>query len=119
MKTDKLEKQVKTILKAVNNNVEKCVDILKEESPKLCKEILSWEGVISFIPFILAVIGMALFTTYAFLIKGWWYFLLVGSGICFFICCVRMIWLKALIAPRLFLIEYIKKFIPKKEPDYN
>ncbi len=113
------DKCIKDVLESVNNNAEKCVEMLKKESPILVKEILRWELVSTLIPFVLLIMCSILFTIFSIQLRGWWYFLLIGSVLFSAFSFNFCGWLKVWVAPRLFLIEYVKKFIPKKPVDYN
>lgn len=113
------EKEIKKVLKAVSNSAEQCVDILKRESPRVVKEICIWEVVSNVVPFFLCMLAMGLSGYFAFTLKGFWYFLLAGTLFSFLISTFYVSWAKVWFAPRLFLIEYVKKMIPEKQSDYN
>ena len=122
MLKEEISKQLTPILEATKNGILKAADILKEQVPDLVNEIYCWEFTMSIIGFLFGIV-MLIGTCY---IMHWsnkddqktgkssgsfGLLLLLFVGISFLIMISNFDWAKILIAPKLFLIEYISDFI--------
>jgi len=116
---DKLENALTEILNKTVDGVESSISFLSDELPELINQILMWYAVESFIWFMLGVCMVAIPTAKRKSIKEWFtgdtdIEIKAFSCIGWFIYCLATIlflslnhiWLKILIAPKLFLIEY-------------
>lgn len=123
---EELLKQLVPIMEITKNGVIKAVDIIQEQAPILVKEILAWEFASSLITFLIGVILCLSFIPMVKNTSKWFreddgdptprcvlsfiYWIiapLIGIPCILF----AWDWLKILIAPRLFLIEYVANLI--------
>ncbi len=119
-------KELTGLVELTKAGVGKAVEVLQAEAPELIKQIMAWNFTVSIIGFLF---GIAIFiaaikwrkiswkkyqedTRYN---DGWYFGCMAGTiagvavGMIFI--CESLIWLKILVAPKLFLIEYLTKLI--------
>jgi hypothetical protein len=119
---EEIMKQLTPILENTKDSILKAADILKEQVPQVVNEIYCWEFVVSLIGFIIGIV--LLIVTYLGIRAAIRYYKTnnecVGPeamlfcfpiiiGIIFI--CDGISWIKILVAPKLFLIEYVSDLI--------
>ena len=126
-----LQNELVEVLKLGKNSVLQAADIIKEQAPELVSQILVWEFVKSFLGFL---IFLALLASFVFFSKrevkkieendGYEFFdapfpnavpMIITGLVTLFsfmvISVESLAWLQILIAPKLFLVEYITDLI--------
>lgn len=123
---EEILKRIVPILDQTQEGILKVADILKEQVPQLVEEIYRWNFVTSFILFCVGVtiLGLTIWGTVR-LLKYFnknnsleeggilLIFLVFPLAIGFAFICSNCAWLKILLAPKLYLIEYITTLIGK------
>jgi len=132
---EELKAQLIPILENTKDGLAAAVDFLCEQSPLLVNEILLWEGIksgiICLVLLALMIIGIVISKKVRSLVKNkdckkacgdsadecMWcpglaiaYHVMVYIGLPIIMFC-NLTWLKVLVAPRLFLVEYIKDWL--------
>ena len=115
--------QVVPLVELTKHGILKAVEILQREAPEVVREILAWGIVSSLIPF---VVGFIVFVLACWGVvhvcrhsddfgddtgAGIFFMSLVVAGLSFAIMCNASAWIKVLVAPRLYLIEYFSSLI--------
>ena len=118
---NELMAQVLPILEKTKEGILKAVEIVQAEMPELIEQVLAWNFALSLIGFI---IGLAFLVLGIKLIKPVHKYVKEDCDdfFCYFGCAIPLVigliaifknleWLQILIAPKLFLIEYITKLV--------
>lgn len=119
-----LMEQILPIVEKTKEGILAAVSALEQEAPLLVKELLWWYGIKSFLFWIL---GICLMVATAWFLKKMWKFIVKEDdeegyilgvfatllfcipGVAFFVS--NFDWLKILVAPRLFLIEFVSNLL--------
>ena len=128
---EELLKQLKEAVDITKQGILKGVEVLQEQCPLLVKEILRWEFAVSLLWCMVGVIFFIITTCFTIMLWKKW----MGSddwkkdcpddglrqmigfvNLLFFVpwvcvICHNIEWLKIIIAPRLFLVEYVTQLI--------
>ncbi len=121
---ESLQNQLVLIIDQTKDGLAKAVEVLCEQFPLLVREVLWWEGVHSFVYFLFFVVVTVLcFLLYKPLARFGRETIYKGESCVLRVCVAltqitlvfavfyNLTWLKCMIAPRLFLIEYIQRFV--------
>ncbi len=124
---EEIKAQLIPLIEDTKEGLAAAVEVLKEQAPLLIKELLWWEGVQSGVFFL---IGIACLVVLAVTFKKHWRWALgqidssegaslfgvifpqmglLGAGVPLVLC--NLAWLQILIAPRVFLLEYVAKWV--------
>jgi hypothetical protein len=118
--TEELQNTLASILETGKATLSTLVDTMMVEAPELIKELLWWNGITSFIWFIIFSILFLLLWKWEIKIWKWgieksdydpYYFISIFYSMGHFtvalLAFTSLTWLKVLVAPRLFLLEWI------------